>query len=187
MLPGYPVTCQETPNRPGFGAHLCRERTSLAATLSWALVLSQRAYFEVPLSDVAGSLQTLPPDYALGTEATTVLCGSLTLPLGSSVAEGALRRADRQQSDHRAARRAGKRAAFPRRRAVQHAPVVGGLIVPVPPLSCRTDPTLQRGGRRPCGGVSVPRVCLGSPRTGDHRGRAAGGLSWSPRWPCRSC
>jgi len=30
------------------------------------LVLSQRAYFEVPLSDVAGSLQTLPPDYALG-------------------------------------------------------------------------------------------------------------------------
>ncbi len=85
-----------------------------------------------------------------------VLRGSLTLPLSGAGAKAAPPHARSQ--DHRAARRAGKRAAFPRRRAVQHAPVVGGLIVPVPPLSCRTDPTLQRGGRRPRVGVSVPRI-----------------------------
>jgi len=102
-----------------------------------------------------------------------VLCGSLTLPLGDAGAKAAPLPARSQ--DYRAARRAGKRAAFRLRRAMQHAPVVGGLIVPVPPLSCRTDPTLQRGGRRPRVGVSVPRVCLESQRPTDHRGHLRAG------------
>jgi len=96
MLPGYLVTYRGTSNRRTFDARLRGGRDSFAATLSWAL----------------------------GTKAAMVLRGSLALPLGDAGAEAAPLPA--RSRDHRATRRAGKRAAFPRRRAVQHAPVAGG-------------------------------------------------------------